>query len=127
MRSVLIAAVIVLIGSLPGKAQPRKQISSLLPGVWTSYEDPNYTMVIGKDSIMEKYVGNEESFSFDYRVSDKNCGIDYDLCTRNCFYLVKKESGDEAQEYCYLIKALTHNTLTLVYEGGRVMDFKKKQ
>ena len=94
---------------------------SKLQGRWYSLQDSSYSILFKKSKAIEIYEDEKEKYHC--RISNKNCGVTIQLCNEDCFYL---EKYNKKVKLCYLIKSLTLNSLTLVYEGGRVLDFVKK-
>lgn len=92
-------------------------------GNWVSTQDSNYCMLIKSRILLEIYKGSDGVDTITYRISSKNCGIKFKLCNNHCFYLTKVDAG--GGKLCYLIKTISTNQLTLVYEGGTVLDFVK--
>lgn len=124
-RNILLFLLIFLSVSLFScKAQDANKIRLKLLGEWVSYQDSNYVIVIQKNTITEKYIGTNEQEDFKYSISPKNCGVNFNLCKRNCYYLTKTDKANETHE-CYLIKTISDKSLTLVYEGGAILDFIK--
>jgi hypothetical protein len=101
-----------------------KAVQQHLQGKWISVQDPNYTITFNKKFVVEETKNDAASESFRYFISNRNCGFDFKICSGRCFYL-KKRNLDGDITLCYLIRSATENSLTLIYEGGRVLDFTR--
>lgn len=106
------------------EAQHDKKIKSILQGTWICLQDSSYSVQIKNDTILEKYLDNvEEERIFIFSVSKYNCG--FRLKKRKAWYLKKIDIIDKT-EFCYLISDLSDSNFTIIYEGGKVIDFVRK-
>jgi hypothetical protein len=124
MSRLIIIASVFMINATQSYSQDAKKICRMLQGEWVSLQDSAYTIYFKEKVMIEKYKGDSANESFHYFISNKNCGVTFKLCDSKCFYL-KKISTDDNSKLCYLIKSITSDAVTFVYEGGQVLDFSK--
>jgi hypothetical protein len=104
--------------------QSADNVKGLLCGKWISVQDSNEIMIVSSTLIIQKNVSDSIGDTFTYLISHKNCGVPFKLCEKNCFY-VKESNLTDKTDQCYLIKQIARTSLTLVHEGGQVLDFVK--
>jgi hypothetical protein len=106
--------------------QSLKEVQQNLKGKWISVQDTSYIITFNKEFLIEENKNDTTKESFRYFISNKNCGVDFKLCSNKCFYL-KKRNAEGDIVLCYLIKNANKNSLTLIYEGGQVLEFLRPE
>lgn len=125
MKKVLFLTIINVLFCCISYSQTIGEVRKNVMGNWVSVQDSNYSMLVKSKTLLEIYKGTDGNDSFKYCISNKNCGIEFKLCKNNCFYLTKIDT--DGTKLCYLIKDISKDYLTLVYEGGAVLDFVKQK
>lgn len=104
--------------------QKSNMIEYNIKGKWVSIQDDNYKIEIDDLHIVEFYGdfnNSVENERFDYKISHLNCGFEFKIIEKDSYFL--KKTGDDDETYCYLISKCNDRTLTLVYQGGNILDF----
>ncbi len=116
--------ILILFTTFQSYSQSISKVKRILLGSWVCYQDTCYTLQIGQSVITERYTGTVDEELFPYQISRKNCGIKFVNCKEKCFFLKKTEGEDS---YCYQVKNISFTHFTLIFEGGKVSDFIRKE
>ena len=98
-----------------------------LQGCWVSLQDSHYHIHFDGDFVLETYVSETYIESVRVGLSKKSCDGGISTCKADdCWFLTKTDLryGDV---YCYGVTNFSRQFLTLVYEGGRILDYKRCQ
>lgn len=129
MKYLICCIIIILICQL-SRAQKTDidSINKMLQGEWISSEDSNSMIVFVNDTIKEFYQGMEDDTDYDtYRITNTPCHSFGELTSRKSYYYIRRYNPKLKDSLCYSIDFIDEKILDMVYEGSRVLIFRKKR
>lgn len=124
MKNILVVAMLI---SLSCNSQSFSVLSKNLEGRWFCLQDTNYSILFKNDTIFESYSESNGIDIYRYRIGKDLCtnSLLQSFCEIDCLYIYKEDLKNEGY-FCYFIRNISESYLTLIYEGGQVIDFKKQ-
>lgn len=107
-----------------GQTNKEIELIKTIQGKWVSVDDKYYKIIIFGDTIKECYSG-EKPIYYTYEIASKNCDAEAKVADSACLYLIKKEIKTNAT-YSYLVSFTSKEFLEMIYEGGKIISFKRK-